>query len=80
MVLHAMQTFYAFNAYHPGACAAHNTAHTVQVIGQVYNFRLFCRILNYSYAFGECRRHHYVFGRSNAGHIQIDLGSTQPSV
>ncbi|MNY76421.1 hypothetical protein D3C86_2159950 [compost metagenome] len=51
MMFNAMQTFYAFNTDNTCTRTANDSAHTIQIIGQVDNFRLLSRILDNGHAF-----------------------------
>ncbi|MNJ45194.1 hypothetical protein D3C77_402790 [compost metagenome] len=51
--------------------------HRVQQCSNIYNFRLFRRILNNCGAFGSCSRQHNINRSPNAANIKIYLGPSQ---
>ena len=52
-------------------------AHGVQEVGQVDDFRLACRVLQYAAAVGQCCGHHDVLGTGHADGIKEEVGTVQ---
>ena len=74
----AMHMFDTFDADHIGTGPTDFGAHLVQVVGQVYDLRLFRRVFQGCSAFSKAGCHHNIFRRAHAGEIQIDVRTVEP--
>ena len=60
-----------------GACALDFGAHAVEKVGQVYNMRLFCGIINNGGTFGLGSGQHHVNGAAYGYHIKKHISAGQ---
>ena len=74
----AMHMFDTFDADHIGTGSTDFGAHLVQVVGQVYDFRLFRRVFQGGGTFCKAGCHHNIFRCAHAGEIQIDVRAVEP--
>ena len=71
-VLRTAQMLHAFDFNGIGTGTLDLRSHLVQKIGQVYNFRLLCGILDIGDTFCQDCRHHDVLRRTHTREVQID--------
>jgi hypothetical protein len=73
----AVQTFNPLNADHVGARTGYAGAHGHQTVRQIDHFGFARRVLDDRLAFGQCSRHHQVFGPGHGHHVGEQAGAAQ---
>ena len=73
----SMQTFYPANTNRVSTGTFDIGSHAVQEVGNIYDMRLFCRILDNCLSFCHTRRHHNIDCRTYTWTIQINMTSDQ---
>ena len=70
-----MKRFYSVNTNLICSGTANIGSHAVQEVGNIYDMRLFCCVLNNCLTFCHCCCHHDIDGSTHSYHIKVNMAS-----